>query len=396
MAGKILYLSWSVPPDTSGSAIIGLNLAKQFTPEEMLVAGEWPFSKPPVEWNSTWPKLYYVQSVWPVVGRGLRWWRMLQFPWVLASCLWIVWRHRIDRIVAVYPKTQFLFAGYLAARLTGCRLFAYLHNTYDAQTGIARRFASWVHQRVFLHAQHVFVMSQGMSDLFRERFPGVRQTPLVHSFNEPLPKFEELPRVGSPMRLVFSGNLVSCADAASRLVEAIARSPDTSLSILSGDDQVRLNQLLRIRPGTTCETLSRDKIPGRLRQADVVLLPHSFVYPERAKDDFLTIFPTKTIEYLISGRPILAHCPADTFLTKFLLENQCALVVDQPEVGALCEAIERLRTDEALRSRLVGNALQAARQFQAVQVAAEFRRWIDGSEGTAKPVALVENELSAV
>jgi len=377
MAGKILYLSWSVPPDTSGSAIIALNLAKQFTRDEMVMAGERPCSKPPVQWNDAWPELHYVQSVWPFTGRGLRWWRLLQFPFVLWNCLWIIRRHRVDRIVVIYPKTLFLFAGYLLARLTGCKLFAYLHNTYESRTGIHLRFAAWVHELVFRRAVHVFVMSEGMSEFFKQRFPHVDQTPLLHSFNEPIPEFAEPPAVGSPLRLIFCGNLVSCKDAAARFAEAIARSRGASLSILSGDDPAALREYGLLRAGTTFQTVARDEIPGRLRQADVVLLPHSFEYPEAARNEFRTIFPTKTIEYLISGRPILAHSPADAFLTEFLVKNDCALVVDRPDVDALCAAIERLRSDAALRGRLVRNALKTARQFRAVNVAAEFRKWID-------------------
>ena len=108
----------------------------------------------------------------------------------------------------------------------------------------------------------------------------------------------------------------------------------------------------------------------------MVLLPHIFQYPAAAHDEYRTIFPTKTIEYLISGRPILAHSPADSFLTQFLKENDCALVVDEPDVGMLRAAIERLRSDNELRDRLVRNALRTARMFQAPHVAAEFRKWV--------------------
>jgi len=377
-----------VPPDTSGSAIIALNLAKQFTRDEMVVAGEKPYGKPPVQWNAAWPELLYVQSVWPVTGRGVRWWRLFQFPFTLLKLLSIFWRHRIDRIVVVYPKAHFLFAGYVLARLTGCKLFAYLHNTYEARTGITLRFTAWVHKLVFHRAAHVFVMSEGMSEYLKQRFPHVEQTPLPHSFNEPIPEFQEPPQIGSPMRLIFCGNLVSCKDAAARLAEAIARSPGASLSILSGDRVGEMQQLGLLRPGTTRETVARDEVLDRLRQADVVLLPHSFEYPEAARNEFRTIFPTKTIEYLISGRPILAHTPADAFLTKFLVENDCALVVDRPDVDALCAAIEQLRSNAALRSRLVRNALKTARQFQAVNVAAEFRRWVDRSGRAVEPEAI--------
>jgi glycosyltransferase involved in cell wall biosynthesis len=377
MPGKILYLSWSVPPDTSGSAIIALNLARQFTREEMVVAGEKPYGKPPVQWKPEWPEVCYVQSVWPFTGRGLRWWRWFQFPFVVVRCLWLVWRRRIDRIVVVYPKGQFLLAGYLVACLTGCKLFAYLHNTYELRKGFHRRLTAWAHERVFRRASHVFVMSEGMSEFFCERFPHLKQTPLLHSFNERVPEYREPPPVGSPMRFIFCGNLVTCKDAAGRLAEAVARASNTSLSILSGDDPAALRQAGLLRQGTACAMVARDEIPDRLRQADVLLLPHNFYYPEAARDEFRTIFPTKTIEYLISGRPILAHSPADSFLTKFLVENDCALVVDRPDVGALCEAIERLRSDAELRARLVKNALRTAERFQAHRVAAEFHRWVD-------------------
>lgn len=401
MKGKILYLSWSVPPDTSGSAIIALNLLQQFTRDEMVVAGEKPYGKPAVQWKPEWPELHYVQSVWPFARRGQRWWRRLQFPALLAKCLWIIWRRKVDRIVVVYPRVGFLFAGYLLSCLTGCRLFAYLHNTYEYRTGGARLVAACVHWLVFRRASHVFVMSQGMSELYRQLFPHVAQTPLLHSFNEKLEAFREPPRPasgcpGSPMRFAFCGNLVSCKDAAARLSEAVARAPNASLSIYSGDAPASLRRMGMLRPGTEHRTVPRDEILELLRQADVVLLPHSFEYPEAAGDEFRTIFPTKTIEYLISGRPILAHSPADAFLTKFLKENECALVVDRPDVDALCEAIERLRCDSALRSRLVRNALTTAQQFQASRVAAEFRKWVDGPPASAAEQAVVSLEKHGV
>ena len=48
-------------------------------------------------------------------------------------------------------------------------------------------------------------------------------------------------------------------------------------------------------------------------------------------------------------------------------------VVDNPSVPELVEAIERLRSDAVLRSRLTRNALRAAKLFESKSVAAEFR-----------------------
>ena len=62
--------------------------------------------------------------------------------------------------------------------------------------------------------------------------------------------------------------------------------------------------------------ISRDEVLARLGQADVLFLPHGLT-GSWAAEEYRTIFPTKTIEYLISGRPILAHTPPDRFLTRF-------------------------------------------------------------------------------
>ena len=376
MAGKILYLSLAVPPDTSGSAIIAPNLARQFTRDEMVVVGEKPYDKPPITWYPEWPELLYVQTIWPFTWRLTRSWRKVQFPWVLLRCLWIVWTRGVDRILAVFPDEQFLLVGYLLALLTRRPMYVYFHNTYyENRVGWRRAVAGWFQPRVFHLAKHVFVMSRGMSDYYRNQYPRLRQTPLVHAFSEATPPCDALPPVGSPLRLAFCGNVNhSCEDAASRLGQAIARCKDVVVHIYSGLAPGVFRRIGLLRPGDSCETLPRDEIPGRLAQADAVLLPHGFSDPCCAAEEFVTIFPTKTIEYLISGRPILAHSPPESYLTRFLVENDCALVVDRPDVNSLCAAIERLRTDGELRLRLVRNALRAAEFFRGPRVATELRQ----------------------
>jgi glycosyltransferase involved in cell wall biosynthesis len=375
MSEKVLLLSWSVPPEITGSSIIVGNLARQFSREEMILAGEKPFGMPAMTWREEWPEICYVQSVWPVTGRGIRWWRLAQFPRLLWNCMRLIRRHRVTTVLVVFPSEHFLLAGYLAACWTGCRLLAYFHNTYyECRSGLAKRLAAWLQERVFTKAAHVFVMSEGMAEFYRERYPDLRQTPLVHSFNEDIPEFD-LPAVGSPLRLAMSGSMNAAEDAAARLAEAVAATPDARLSLLTATAPAYLRALGILRDGTTHETVARDRLLDRLAGADIVLLPHGLSGPY-PREEYATIFPTKTIEYLICGRPILAHCTAGSFLARFLAENDCALLVDQPDVNALRQAIARLRSDADLRAHLVRNALKTAEQFRAARVAQHLREWI--------------------
>jgi glycosyltransferase involved in cell wall biosynthesis len=109
-----------------------------------------------------------------------------------------------------------------------------------------------------------------------------------------------------------------------------------------------------------------------------VVLPHGFS-GNSSPDEYRTIFPTKTIEYLICGRPILAHTPPDCYLTRFLRKHQCALIVDTPCIAALVEAVEKLRDDHELRSKLVTAATRTAELFHAPRVANRLRLSLEGN-----------------
>jgi glycosyltransferase involved in cell wall biosynthesis len=86
-----------------------------------------------------------------------------------------------------------------------------------------------------------------------------------------------------------------------------------------------------------------------------------------------TIFPTRTIEYLLSCRPIVAHVPADSQIGEFYRLHECALVVSRPDPDALSAALERLQADAVLRATLVRNALRTAQMFRADRVSQILR-----------------------
>lgn len=397
MRDRILLLSWTVPPETSGSAVIVGNLAKQFTRAEMVVAGEQPVRRPAVAWKEEWPEIVYVTTGWPDTRRGARWWRKLQLPVLLLRCLGLVRKYRCASLLVVYPNQEYLLAGYLTSLITGATLFPYFHNTYletSRSNSIAYTFARWLQSKVFARATHVFVMSEGMVELYRDRYPTVRCSALVHSFNEDIPGWNPLPRPGSPIRFVLSGNINrSCVDAAVRLCSAVSQ-VNSTLTILSGTSRTYLQTLGMLRDRDCHKTVSRDDLLKHLSEGDIVLLPHGFS-GSSVDEEYRTIFPTRTIEYLICGRPILAHAPPDCFLTRFLRQHGCALVVDEPSKEAILAAIQRLCDDEELRATLVRNALKAAEMFRAPVVVGKLRTVLRDSEKMFSTTVCSEGDVPA-
>lgn len=378
---KILFISRSVPPGASGSSVITANLAQQFTPEEMVVIGAYYVGSPPVEWRAGWPRLIYATVHPPDNLRGGRWLRWGQLPWLLLRGLWVCLYQHCEIILGTYPDEIYLLAAYVISLLTGRPLFLYFHNTY-LEHPRGNIMAGWLQPRVFRHAQHMFVMSRAMQELYRRYYPGLVCTPLVHSFNEPLPDPKTLPstaEVQNPLRLVLSGSVnASNEGAVAHMAQAIAALTDTQLRIYSRTNPAYLKQLGIQGSQFSLTTVSRDSLIQELQQADILFLPHGFSDRESI-EEIETVFPTRTIEYLIAGRPILAHVPEKCYIADFLREHQCALIVTDPGVEHLVEAINRLKTDSGLRQQLVQNALRAANQFHGPVVAGHLRSVIQAS-----------------
>ena len=376
-----LLLSWGVPPVKTGSAVIVGNLARQFHPDEMVVASELPHGEERGTFGESGPRLSYIARTWPALWRGARWWRRAQLPLMIARAIRLCRKYRCSNVIAVFPNEEFLIVGYVVSLLTGSRFFMYMHNTWlENRQGVALRIAEVLQPRMFKRAAHVFVMSEGMAELYRAHYPGLRCSPLVHSFNQEVPAFVPPPSPGSPLRLTISGNIYEvCRDATSRFCEALSRMADTELTFLTGTPKSYLADLGLLRENVLCATAEQDEVVENLRKADILVLPHGFTGSYSAIE-YQTIFPTRTIEYLISGRPILAHAPPDCYLTRFLRENDCALIVDNPSIEQLIKAIQLLRENEILRSKLVRNALAAAEIFQASKVAGGLRARLHGNK----------------
>lgn len=377
---KTLLVSWGVPPALAGSAVIVQNLASQFGGEELVVAGEKPPHNTSFQWGNEKPRIEYIASPLPRGLRGEKPWRRLQIPRMLAKTVRIARAEGCRNVIGVFPDETYLFVSYLTARLCKTRFYAYFHNTYlENRQGTARRFAEWLQPRVFRFAKHVFVMSEGMRELYAERYPGLSCSALPHSFNEPLPDKPPPPPNNQRFIIAFAGNLNdSCAEAGRRAFRAVQSIDGVQLRVFSG---LKAAHFLRqgIELGTDqIRSVPREEIVEELRKCDLMLLPHGFT-GNFAPEEYRTIFPTKTIEYLISCRPILAHSPPGVFLTRFLKEHDCALVVEEPSEAALVQAIERLRSDAELRARLVRNSLKTARMFQAPVVAKHLRDVLDST-----------------
>ena len=370
---KLVILAWNIPPSLSAVSTVVWNLASEFRKGEIVLAGDAPPTSANPEYTIEEPETVYLRK--PRCGRGENSLRRLSAPLMAVKAYGLCKRKRCSSIMAVFPDEAYLFAGWMAARLTGARFYPYFHNTYlENRTGLLRCFAGFLQPRVFRDSKHVFVMSEGMVELYRRNYPGLANcTALLHTFREPLPSFQAPPPPGTTLKVGFCGTINdSCLEAAQRLFRAVSKVPGARVQFCTRLSPSYLQKIGVWFDNSSHCTPARPELLQILSQMDFLLLPHGFT-GRLAQVEYETIFPTKTIEYLISGRPILAHSPPGVFLTRFLKQHDCALVVEESSETALVDAIRRLQADAELRVRLVKNALRTARMFQASVVAKHLR-----------------------
>ncbi len=105
------------------------------------------------------------------------------------------------------------------------------------------------------------------------------------------------------------------------------------------------------------------------RVGDILFLPLAFESP--IPELIRTSAPGKLGEYLASGRPVLAHVPANSFVAHYLEKNKCGLVASENDPISLKDHILKLINDEGFCRATTHHARQRAKLDFDPQVASE-------------------------
>jgi hypothetical protein len=209
-------------------------------------------------------------------------------------------------------------------------------------------------------------------------YPNVKFVPLTHTNCEQVPEYERAPAWSAErIRLGFLGSINgSNLDALQGVRELVRSHPDLQWNLCSNTSPWFFDKVRLSGERVTLASPADDVLLAELRKNDLLVLAHGFS-GGLAPIEYETIFPTRTIPYLLSLRPILAFSPAHSYLNHWLREHDCAEIVETKDLSALRAKIDWLRHNPARREELVRNALAAVRQFDAPTVARNFRTQVN-------------------
>jgi glycosyltransferase involved in cell wall biosynthesis len=288
------------------------------------------------------------------------------FPAILARAqdiARVIRDERCDLLVACSGDIADLPAAWLASRKTGARFVAYMFDDYVEQWAFLpalRKLALFFESRFVRDATTVIVPNEYLRREYVERYAGKIDVTVINNpwLSEPAAP-REAPRPVGPVRVVYTGSIYHVHfDAFQNLAAALrilgegyrldvysATPPD--ILVTNGVDTFN-----------HCGHVADSAASSVQRDADILFLPLAF--RSSAQAVIRTSAPGKMGEYLASGRPVLIHAPADTFVAWYGREHACAHVVSDPDPAAVAAGLRRLAEDRDYAEGLVRAARRRA------------------------------------
>ncbi len=359
---KVLIISYSFPPCTTGAATLMYNLCKYLPKKSFLVmAAQLELGTRAGDCDA---KYVLDCSIIRLPGRdcGARAGLSFFFMSVLKGLL-LNKRGEFDCLLAVYPYEYDLYAAYVLRKLVGKPLIIYMHDLFSEVKKGAWLYPIYrfIERKIFSSASTIIVTNERFRDhYFRRGVARVAVLPSCTDLNEEnqLESSQNLSllRPDKKLRVVFTGWVYGAnEDAVLCFLKAAEKVKDVVVVFATSSKKEYLKDVsIGFVPKRVCHELQRN--------ADVLFLPLSFrsSYPEEIE----CAFPTKALEYLVAGKPILAIVPKGTFSEEFVKGNDIGLVVTELSEQKIIDAIERLRDIET-RKIFSLNALKTAPLYDA-------------------------------
>lgn len=261
-------------------------------------------------------------------------------------------------IIGLYPTIASLDISVRVAEKTGVRYFPYLHDT--VVEGLAHSQFSEkalnVQKKVFKIAHKIITMSEGMSNYYSQKY-NLKTYPLEHTYPE---KVSKDPNFNRNNKAFWGGEVYSINENSFERIQYALKDLNTVLTITS------------LSPLKVKDTSNIQKtfFPKRTEYINAVNFHGILVLALNWSDESLvheaelsTIFPTKTIEYLASGGPILVHCPEHYFLAQFFNKYKCGIVVSDRNNDKLISAIKKIKSNDRDIQEMQLNALKVMEKF---------------------------------
>lgn len=378
--GPLLICSRPFPPKLGGSSVLSRNLWGAWPANDLVAFSE---MQPGVQVDPTMTLAgVRVELAAPWLAQHLRirsFCEPMQMFAVRRGLLRLARDVKPRAIWANWPSTGFLLGAWLAARELHLPLYVHMHDTWqESLPGFpitpSRLAPRLFERRVLRDARRVFAITEEASAFFQQKH-GLSCYVLKHAIPDAdLAAHPECLREPVDNVIHYAGAMYPLMnlDAILNLVRALGQcksevalegytfTPEASAALGIAGPRVSL----RFAP--------KAEVMAAQRRAAILFMPLAFKSWNPV--EIRTVFPTKLLEYFVSGRPILVHAPPDSWAARAARQDGWGEVVDQPDPRALADAIDALFKNKERQRALVTAAFREARNRAASQVAEALRQ----------------------
>lgn len=376
---KICIVSCYLPPKKGGSAEVMGNLIRYMSTEDVVVFGELDEKERKQCEASLKCNVYAFWSDFNLGGRGKRFFilfRWMMVPLMMMRMAKVIRKEKPDAILGVYPDNLYCFAAERIARRFKIPFYSYFHNTYvENRDGFNKYIGEKIQKRIFENSNTVFVMSDGMKRFYEKHYKNTRFASLTHTLNPSLLLPEDYQYTATQKQkysMVITGNInASNVEGTKRFIEAIKDSDRFELNIYTHVPYLMLmNRGLSFPKEWHKGYIPDGEYFSTIRSYDIIVLVHGFT-GAYSEVEYETIFPTRTIPYLLSGKPLFVHAPPKSFLASFVRENECGILVDEASHEAVLKGLDQL-TNPDVSERMVRNGQETVKKFHPEVVSSGF------------------------
>ena len=385
---KILVWTWTEPDQPSGSpAVLAAILRK--IPDgraEIVCEGNRPVAtRRNINLRHPITRLQFHRRVWPF-RRGYRIQRFVRYAGALLLVLYGLWRvlrFRPDCLFTIYFNDLWILSSYCLSKLTGLPLILYVHDPYleaaEHRGGAMARLARWLEPRSLRHG-HVLVLYDSLRRHYAERY-GIDALVVRHIVTHTRRRYTFRPLVGRVVTIGFAGGiydnnrllLQQLAEACKQDHRIYLRiwtnaAPSVLEEVGLGGDRITINF-----------ESDYDRLLDGLSKCDLLYLPLAFAdTPALPADSLRYVLPTKAVDYLLAGPPILVHCPAEYETSRFFAEYRASYQLNSDVPNALSNWLSDWMEGkyDPIEEECVRRALDAFSPEQNIDRLGEFIRQV--------------------
>ena len=274
----------------------------------------------------------------------------------------IIKKRNVEILLGISDGGPALISTYFLSKISKKPYFLLFFDLYkDNDLRLPEKILAKIFEPIlFKNAQKIILTNGGTKDFYQQRY-GQLPYEVIHNsvFFEEYEHYRTPYQPKPPYKIIFTGNIYwAQRRSLENLIKALGEINDFDIRLEIYTPNFSDSELLDGINGQkiSLKSAPQSKMPEIQTSADILFLPLSWHAP--SEDIINTATPGKLSDYLASGRPILIHAPASSFLVKYARKNNFAAIVDEENIEKLKAAIKRLIKDIPYSQKLITNAYQ--------------------------------------